>query len=675
MTVSGAAYELVYGAAAAVYAFLLLLLLLSKSGGATRALLAGGCAGTAIWAAGALTGLTSDGTAPGIFIDVARAVLWCGLLIHLLRRLSGKRRDLGILSGALIIVAALTVAAGFAVGPAAPRVAALGCLAIAICGVFLADNLYRATAPEGRWHVNLLFVGIGGMFACDVVFAADALLFGQFSTVLAAGRPIVAIVAAPLLALAAARNRDWAIDIHVSRDAVYHTGSLIVSGLFLLGLAAIGEAVRVIGPEWGALAEIALIAGGAIGVGLSLTSGSARSRLRHLLVDHFFSHRYDYRKEWLRCIETLSARPDERLAESRIVRALAAVTDSPGGQLWTRDPAAAAFHWSASWNLPAAIGAEPADSAFVAGFRGGDWVVEIDRAAVRPEWLAAIAGAWLAVPLTRHGRMLGFAVLLAPRAPFRLDREVFDLLRIVGQQAAAHVVERQHARAMLETESLREFGKRFAFAVHDMKNVASQLAMIVQNAARVGDDPEFHRDVLVTVEASLAAVNGLIGRLRPGSAPAPRALCTPFDIVSEEIAAIARTRGARIALQDDSCRTAAAIDGELLRGVIAHLCDNAIEASAGPVTVCVGHDRGRALIDITDSGAGMTAEFVRDRLFLPFGSTKESGLGIGAYQARELIRSAGGDLLVHSRPGGGTTMRIVLPAVAQPADPPLLSPA
>jgi signal transduction histidine kinase len=77
------------------------------------------------------------------------------------------------------------------------------------------------------------------------------------------------------------------------------------------------------------------------------------------------------------------------------------------------------------------------------------------------------------------------------------------------------------------------------------------------------------------------------------------------------------------------------------------------------------------VVDIIDHGTGMPPEFVRDDLFRPLRTTKDNGHGIGAYQARELVRDAGGDLLVISRPKTGTTMRLILPSVrsdvAEPA--------
>ena len=83
------------------------------------------------------------------------------------------------------------------------------------------------------------------------------------------------MIAAPLIAIAAARDRRWAIDIHVSRDVVFHSRTLVVSGVFLLGLAATGEVFRRGGAEWGHVAEVSLIFAGVLAIAVLLTSGIA----------------------------------------------------------------------------------------------------------------------------------------------------------------------------------------------------------------------------------------------------------------------------------------------------------------------------------------------------------------------------------------------------------------
>jgi putative PEP-CTERM system histidine kinase len=657
---------------AVAYALLLVLLLLSRRANSTRTMLVAACAATAGSAVAAAAGWANVLGPSGAVVELASSGSWCAFVLHLLRK--QMPRDFGsftLVSGCGIVIALSIL--GFALLEPAPRpdgsvsLASTGelisRLCLAIYGILLTENLYRNITREFRWHINLLCIALGVLFAYAIVLYADALLFRRVSPLLWMGRAIAMTIAMPLFAVAAARNRNWAIDIHVSRGVVFHTATLIGSGIFLLALALTGEVLRAVGPGWGDLAAVTLVVAGLAFVGVVLTSGSARSRLRRGLAENFFSHRYDYRREWLRSIEILSDSANHAAVQTRVIKAVAEIADSPAGVLWVRDLNGGAFHWAGSWNRPAIAAAEPANTPFVDLFAEGDWIVELDRSRVSPDWLDEIADAWLAVPLGQKGRLLGFVILVRPRAPLELDREAFDLLRIVARQAAIHVAEQQYAQALAEAQELRDYGKRFAFIAHDIKNVASQLAMIVQNARLHEGDPEFHRDVLITVRVALDGMKKLLDAVRPRQEPSPDGFIVPIDIINEAVATIRRSRDFTIDVEHDGRTAAVAMDAGAFRSVMMHLCENAIEASEGKVQVNVHHAPQRVEIEIADNGGGMSAEFIRDRLFQPFGSTKGNGFGIGAYQARELVRSAGGDLLVSSRPGNGTIIRILLPCI------------
>ena len=153
-------------------------------------------------------------------------------------------------------------------------------LAFAVGTILLIENLYRNAAEDERWHVSLLCVALAGLSLYDLLLYADAALFRRVSAELFIGRASITALAAPLIALAAARNRRWDINIHVSRQAVFRSATLVISGVFLLGLAAVGEVVRRTGAEWGIVVEVTLVFGGLLAVAVLLTSGSGRSRLR-----------------------------------------------------------------------------------------------------------------------------------------------------------------------------------------------------------------------------------------------------------------------------------------------------------------------------------------------------------------------------------------------------------
>jgi putative PEP-CTERM system histidine kinase len=498
-----------------------------------------------------------------------------------------------------------------------------------------------------------------------LVLYADAVLFHRISQPLFEGRASATALAAPLIAIAAARNRRWAIDIHVSRDVVFHSATLVVCGVFLLGLAVTGEIFRRGGAEWGYVAEVSLIFAGVLVVAVLLTSGTARSRIRSILVDNFFSSRYDYRREWMRCIDTLTAPAAHTSLPVRAIRAVAEVVDSPAGALFVRAPEEVAFQWAGSWNMPAATQPIPPGHPLVFEFRDADWIVELDRAAPVAEWVGELARTWLAVPLNHQGSLIGFVVLARSRAQFKLDREVFDLLRIIGREVASRVAEQLAVQVLSQTQQLREYSQRFAFVIHDIKNVSGQLSMLLTNAEVHADNPEFQRDMLATVRASVGKITRLLTRLQADRQERSHALITPVQRLKDIVETTSQIIGAPVALSEDGDSAGVAMDPESFDAVVQHLLNNAIEASgkSSPIHVAVRHEALSVVVDIIDQGQGMTPEFIRDELFRPFATTKGGGHGIGAYQARELLREAGGDLLVLSRKPGGTTMRLLLPSV------------
>ncbi len=688
---------LLHAGCAAVYAALCALILMRARLSRTGWLLAGAAGMTMLWAASlAAMPETPLSGVPGA-LDLLRSVAWYVFILHLFRRAVRAPGQLSQAFAVMGFVAVLVTAVLVLVDPPAPgavsllSVGTMARLGIAVCNLLLLENLYRNAPDEAKWFVNLPTVALGGLFVFDIALSADAVLFRQVSPTLVAGRAVATAMVAPLLAIAAARNRGWKIDIHVSRQAAFHSATLVVAGVFLLGLSAVGEVFRHLGAGWSGVAEISLVFAGLITVAVLMTSATARSRLRGLIVDNFFSSRFDYRREWLRCIATLAADESTTKLPSRVIRAVADAVDSPGGILYLRPAGAAAagdFHWAGANSLPSGGMPVAADAPMVAAMRGGGWIVELDQT-VRPAEVPAQC--WLAVPLplgsgaeplpgAAPGPMLGFILLAPPRAPFRLDREVFDLLRILGREVATYVAEQRATEVLLQGRQLAEYGKRFAFVAHDIKNVSSQLSLLLSNAERHLHNPEFQRDMLATVRASVQKISALLRRLEAPEPEPPAATLQPVEQLSSLVESLARGRGVPVLMDYDRTGVAIGMAAHVFDAVITHLVSNAIDATQArppaadgsfpPVRVSVGHDAGRVLIDIVDRGIGMTPEFVRDTLFRPFGTAKRGGTGIGAFQARELAREAGGELVVTSRAGEGTTMRLVLPAAAATTSPP-----
>jgi putative PEP-CTERM system histidine kinase len=542
-----------------------------------------------------------------------------------------------------------------------------------VFGLLTIENLWRNTEPARRWQAWPLCLGLGFLYAYELFLFSDAFITrGRVDPGLALGRPIAAAFMAPLLALAMARNRQWRVDIHVSRQVVLHTATLLASGCFLLAVAVVAMVLRRFGGDWGLVLQLAMLFGSIVVLATVLTSGSFRQRLKFLISRNFFSHRYDYRVEWLKFINLVS---EAGLADElpvRIIRALAEFVASPGGTLWSLSPGLG-YCPTASWQVHGELGARVAsDQSFIAGFRDGSWIQERSRDAAAEGWPFASPRAWLAVPLSHRRELVGFVVLDRPRHAVALDWEAYELLRAAGSQAASYLAEERSTKGLREAELLTEYSKRFAFVVHDIKNLASQLGLVVSNARRYIDDPEFQRDMLQTVADAVARMNHLLGQLKSDTVGRPAMLHDPGAIVATVAAEFAT--GSVIVDDDrDSRNRGVSIAPDRLRSAVTHLVQNALDASppGDAVQVSARCRDGQFVVDVVDRGPGMDEAFIRDGLFQPFRSTKSGGYGIGAYQTRELIRASGGDLEVMSRPGAGTTMRIVLPLLreGEPVEP------
>lgn len=634
-------------------------------------LLAGCCLVTAMWAGcglwldpGGLSGVESGA-------DLVRALAWFGFVLYLYHdaRLGRRTHELGFAAAGLCaaVLGGLSVALQSDM-PSSTSLFSLGIMArlgLAVVELLLIENLYLNLPNEARWHVALPSVLLGGLACFDIVLCADVVLFHKSSPTLMAARTVGMVMIAPLLVVAAARGQRWTGRVRLSRSAVFHSATLVLSGGVLLALAAAGEVFRHLNDSWGWLAEASLAFAALIAVGLMLTSASARSRFHRLFVDHFFAERYDYRRQWLSCIGTLSGEEGgvQSALATRAIRTIASVVDSPAGALFLRDHGFGPFAWAGSWNLPA-VEAVPPEHPAIAAVQGGRWIARLDGAedGLHGAPLDGLGALWLAVPLSHRDELIGVVFVAPPRAPFLLEQEVFGLLRIVAQEVATYVAEQRATQTLLQTRQLHDYSKRFAFVAHDIKNVSSQLALLLTNARSHISNPEFQKDMLDTVDSSVRKITALLERLeRPEVDRAPAALA-PLPRLEALVGTYRRVRQARVVLEHDGSTGTVAMGADAFEAAVTHLLNNAVEASAGGAAMLrVRHEARQVVIDVVDGGAGMTPEFVRDQLFRPFSTSKRGGSGIGAYQARELVREAGGELLVISEPGSGTTMRLLLP--------------
>ncbi|WP_434735512.1 XrtA/PEP-CTERM system histidine kinase PrsK [Candidatus Accumulibacter necessarius] len=619
--------------------------------------------------------------AGSLLADMLRFGGWYLFLLVLMKPEPAEGASLPAATGWLSGFALLLVVGGFAAQVmvvfgvdlvlSSQRVALFVSLAMSVYGLVLVERLFRNVSPDFRWSIKPLCLGLGGVFLFDMYLYSDALLFNRIDADAFSIRGFAHAMGLPLVALSAIRSHDWKRRLVMSQRAALHSATLLIVGTYLLFMAAAGYYVRFFGGEWGRALQMALLFAALLVLAALTFSGSMRARLRVQVGKHFFSYRYDYREEWLRFTQTLSAQGGFTGMGRHVVRGLADMVESPSGALWLKDPSGRFFAQAAFWNMPASPATEDVGSPLCRFLLDSGWVINLEeyRSLPRrydglelPSWLVEVPNAWLVVPLTTGSELIAFVVLATARTRIDVNWEVNDLLKTAARQAGAFLGQMQASEALLEVRKFDSFNRMSAFVVHDLKNIVAQLSLMLKNAERHRENPEFQKDMLMTVNHSVERMRKLMMQLREGATPldGPRGIDLADVVRRIQTAKSGQGRDVELNIEE---RLIARGHEDRIERVVGHLVQNALDATenGGRVWLRLARQGTHALIEVGDTGRGMSPEFVRERLFKPFQTTKPTGMGIGAYESFQYVHELGGKLSVDSAVDIGTQVDLLLP--------------
>ncbi len=515
-----------------------------------------------------------------------------------------------------------------------------------------------------RWRLKYLALGLGGIFVVRFYLLSQTLLFHVLDAQNVLIGTLALIVGELFVAVGLLRSSGLRTDLSVSRHFVYRSIVVGLCGAYLFFAGAAGWLLNAMGIPEAALLGTLVVFVAVMGLAALALSESLRWRFKRYISTHFYADKYDYRQQWRTFTADLTARVT---LDGLAIQLLRSVTDTIGARkaaLYLADETDGALRLHTVLNagpLPRAFEATPDD--FLVRQKVPEARRVEDFGNGRSEVLLA-AGLLVAVPLRTQGRLVGVLLVGAEQTDTPYTQEDLDLLTTLGEQAASATATVQLSERLAQARAFEGFNRLSSFIIHDLKNSVSALSMLTQNARQHFDDPQFRVDALKTLTRTVERMQKLVGRLSTRQAAGDLEFeSVPLDELARDTVASIPT-GSRLQIVLDLERVPSVRgDTDAIQRVLQNLITNAAEAmdGEGTITLRVTSRDGTVACAVTDTGCGMSEEFIRNSLFVPFQTTKKGGWGIGLYQARETVASHGGRIEVSSQEGRGTTVTLFLP--------------
>lgn len=535
----------------------------------------------------------------------------------------------------------------------------------------LLEQLYRNADVKVKWALWSLIIALGMSTVFDFVLFAQAAMVSQLDFSYWYARGYIIAIGMPLILVSTRRIKDWSVDVFVSREVVFYSSMLLISGLYLLLLAIAGYVINYFGGAWGYVISIAfVILGGGVLAALLITE-RIRREVKVFITKHFFANKYDYRIEWLKSIEQLEVNENDNYYHTATDIICSSLNIDQGALVKKQSSGQYQILYQQKFNIT------PEELYFLANVEAfcqqHGWIIDIrELALVKESYSGLLLDAKLCqqkkidiiIPLFMNSNIYGFFLLAIPRERGLLNWEDRDLLFSISKQLSNYLSLNEANESLAESKQFDAFNRMSAFLVHDLKNIQAQLALINSNAKRHRDNPAFIEDVFETIESATERLDKVLTQLRNKQLVVSNK--KHINVAALIIAVVAQRNVQKPHITMElPLKEMFTIDEDTLSSVLNHLLQNAQEATkeCGRVNIYAQMKANNLNIKISDNGCGMSEHFIANRLFKPFDTTKgNAGLGVGVYEAKQFIESVGGTLQVTSRENEGSLFKIVIPS-------------
>mgnify|MGYP000499697300 CR=1 FL=1 len=535
----------------------------------------------------------------------------------------------------------------------------------------LLEQLYRNADVKVKWALWSLIIALGMSTVFDFVLFAQAAMVNQLDFSYWYARGFIAAVGMPLILISTRRIKNWSVNVFVSRDVVFYSSMLMISGLYLLLLAFAGYVINYFGGAWGDVVSIAFVILGGTVLAALLVTEKLRREVKVFITKHFFANKYDYRIEWLKSIDQLSNSKSDNYYQAATQIICSTLNIEQGALISKASMGTYKLLYQQDLELE---NSQLHHLSVVDQYcQQHGWIIDVrEYASIEssyPELALDIEFCRsqhidIIIPIFKNEHVFGFFLLTLPKGRSLLNWEDRDLLFAISKQLSNYMSLNEANDRLAESKQFDAFHRMSAFLVHDLKNVQAQLGLINANAKRHRDNPAFIDDVFETIDSATERLDKVLNQLRNKQVAESAKKRVSVNQLMAQVAKQCNVASPQVTLEV-SVEIEIVIEQETFYSVLNHLVQNAQEATAddGWVKIRAELIANNLHIAVLDNGCGMSDDFIKNRLFKPFDTTKgNAGMGIGVYEAKQFIESAGGTMQVTSFEDEGSIFHLTIPS-------------
>lgn len=526
------------------------------------------------------------------------------------------------------------------------------------------ENTFRSSSGMKRWQIKYIIFGVGAILSFLIYISSHILLVSAINLNSIPATSAVIFLSVAMMTLFIVRHRLFDVDIFVSRYVVYNSVTVFIVGLYLLMVGIVAQIIGYFDLAISYFLVTFFVFASILVLVILLFSTALRRRIQLFITRHFYKHKYEFRDKWMETTEKISSKRSIKEVIDTLIDMIRETMGSVTIEVWLYDPISGIFSSSNDSGEGILINS-PIVARIIAGM--APFVINEGELLkyVSPKGDKGFKPV-LCAPLLAGPEIIGFILLGEDISgePYRQDD--FQLLTAVASQTAVQVKNIRLAQELMTAKEVEAFHRMSSFIMHDLKNLTNSLSLVSQNAKHHINNPEFQQDAVKTIDRTVLRMKGLINRL--SSLPKEPELKKENLYVKEVIEKASERAGLSVK-ENISFNNRVNegllfhVDHDAIEMVFLNILKNACEAIKDKGTIEVEAASGNEAIEIriSDSGTGMSKEFIQGSLFHPFKTTKEGGFGIGLYQCKTIIEAHGGSIEVESEEGKRTTFSIRLP--------------